>query len=79
MVADEQSIEVCYGGEIKSQTYVTRIIDNINVILQLPQDSKLERKDIITFIGESKYRLRILPQNIFIEEALLNEFQKNKL
>ncbi|CAL2091296.1 conserved membrane hypothetical protein [Tenacibaculum sp. 190524A02b] len=78
MLANEQSIKVCYGGEIKSQTYVTRIIDNINAILQLPQDSKLERKDIITFIGESKYRLRILPQNIFIEEALLNEFKKNK-
>ncbi len=75
--ADDQSILVSYGGEIKSQTYVTRIIDNINSILQLTDENKLERKDLITFIGESKYRLRIIPNNILIDAALLEEF-KNK-
>ena len=71
-----QSIIVSYGGEIKSQTYLTRIIDNINVILQLTDENKLERKDLITFIGQSKYRLRILPEHIFVDEALLEEYKK---
>lgn len=74
--ADKQSIVVNSGGEIKSQTYLTRIIDNINSILNLDTDEKLERKDLITFIGESKYRLRILPEHIIIDEALLEEFLK---
>ena len=74
--ADKQSIVVNSGGEIKSQTYLTRIIDNINSILNLDTDEKLERKDIITFIGESKYRLRILPEHIIIDDALLEEFLK---
>lgn len=74
--ADKQSIVVNSGGEIKSQTYLTRIIDNINSILNLDTDEKLERKDLITFIGESKYRLRILPEHITIDEALLSEYMK---
>lgn len=74
--ADRQSIIVNSGGEIKSQTYLTRIIDNINSILNIDTDEKLERKDLITFIGESKYRLRILPEHIIIDEALLEEFLK---
>ncbi|CAM1349025.1 MULTISPECIES: hypothetical protein [Tenacibaculum] len=73
---NKQSIVVSYGGEIKSQTYLTRIIDNINVILQLTDENKLERKDLITFIGESKYRLRIIPEHIFVDEALLEEYKK---
>lgn len=72
-----QSIIVNSGGEIKSQTYLTRIIDNINSILNLEEENKLERKDLITFIGESKYRLRILPDNIEIDEALLAEFKRD--
>lgn len=72
-----QSIVVNSGGEIKSQTYLTRIIDNINSILSLEEESKLERKDLITFIGESKYRLRILPEHIIIDEALLAEFKRD--
>lgn len=72
-----QCIEVRYGGEIKSQTYVTRIIDNINAILQVSEENKLERKDLITFVGDSKYRLRILPENIIIDNALLEEFKRN--
>ncbi|CAM1364281.1 conserved membrane hypothetical protein [Tenacibaculum litopenaei] len=75
---EEQCIEVRYGGEINSQTYVTRIIDNINAILQLSGEDKLERKDLITFIGESKYRLRILPENIFIDKALKLEFSEER-
>lgn len=72
--AEKQSIVVNSGGEIKSQTYLTRIIDNINTILMLDEERKLERKDLITFVGESKYRLRILPEHIQIDEALLEEF-----
>lgn len=74
--SNEQCIVVNAGGEIKSQTYLTRIIDNINTILDLKNDDKLERKDLITFIGESKYRLRILPEHISIDKALLEEFRK---
>ena len=74
--ATKQCIVVNSGGEIKSQTYLTRIIDNINTILELDNDTKLERKDLITFVGESKYRLRMLPEHIFIDDALLTEFQK---
>lgn len=73
----EQNIIVNSGGEIKSQTYLTRIIDNINSILELEDENKLERKDLITFIGESKYRLRILPEHINIDEALLAEFNRD--
>ncbi len=73
-----QCIVVNSGGEIKSQTYLTRIIDNINTILKLDDDAKLERKDLITFVGESKYRLRILPEHISIDDALLSEFEKGK-
>ncbi len=74
--ANEQCIIVNSGGEIKSQTYLTRIIDNINSILNLNEDDKLHRKDLITFVGESQYRLRILPENIVIDEALLSEYLK---
>jgi hypothetical protein len=74
---NQQCITVNSGGDIKSQTYLTRIIDNINTILNLETDNKLERKHLITFIGESKYRLRILPEHIFIDDALLAEFLKN--
>ena len=73
--ATNQSILVNSGGEIKSQTYLTRIVDNINSILRLEENDRLERKDLITFIGESKYRLRILPEHIFIDEALLQEYK----
>ncbi len=76
--AAEQCIEVRYGGEIKSQTYITRIIENINTILQLNDENRLERKDLITFVGDSKYRLRILPENITIDEALVEEFDKSR-
>lgn len=73
----DQCIVVNSGGDIKSQTYVTRIIDNINSILNLSEDDKLQRRDLITFVGESKYRLRILPEHISIDEALLAEYSKN--
>ena len=69
-----QSVIVNSGGEIKSQTYLTRIIDNINTILNLEEENKLERKDLITFVGESKYRLRIPANQIYIDEALKVEF-----
>ncbi len=74
---ETQSIVVNSGGEIKSQTYLTRIIDNINTILNLEDATALERRDLITFIGEGKYRLRMLPTNISIDEALLSEFNNN--
>jgi len=74
---NSQSILVSSGGEIKSQTYLTRIIDNINVILELDDHNRLERRDLLTFIGEGNYRLRMLPNNITIDTTLLEEFNKN--
>ena len=73
---DSQTIPVTLGGEIKNQTYLTRIIENINDILQLDDSQKLDRRDLFTFIGESKYRLRIVPNNISIDKRLLEEFSK---
>lgn len=69
-----QSILVGLGSEINNQTYLSRIIDNINEILKLEDDQKLERKDLFTFIGQGRYRLRIIPENIKIDETLLKEF-----
>lgn len=69
-----QSILIGLGGEINNQTYLSRIIDNMNEILKLEEDQKLDRKDLFTFIGQGKYRLRIIPENIKMDEALLREF-----
>ena len=69
-----QSILVSSGGEIKNQTYLTRIIENINEILQLDSEEHLERRDLFTFLGEGKYRLRMIPENITIDDGLLHEF-----
>jgi hypothetical protein len=69
-----QSILIGLGGEINNQTYLSRIIDNMNEILNLEDDQKLERKDLFTFIGQGKYRLRIIPENIKIDKTLLREF-----
>lgn len=69
-----QSILIGLGGEINNQTYLSRIIDNMNEILQLEEGQKLDRKDLFTFIGQGRYRLRIIPENIRIDEALLREF-----
>lgn len=74
---DFQTIPVSLGGEIKNQTYLTRIIENINDILQLDNTQKLDRRDLFTFIGESKYRLRIVPNNITIDKTLLEEFSES--
>lgn len=74
---DLQTIPVHLGGEIKNQTYLTRIIENINDILQLDTTQKLDRRDLFTFIGESKYRLRIVPNNIIIDKRLLEEFSES--
>jgi hypothetical protein len=71
---DAQSILIGLSGEINNQTYLTRIIDNMNEILQPDEYQKLDRKDLFTFIGQGKYRLRIIPENIKIDEALLREF-----
>ncbi len=69
-----QSILIGLGGEINNQTYLSRIIDNMNEILKLEEDQKLDRKDLFTFLGQGKYRLRIIPENIKIDETLLREF-----
>jgi hypothetical protein len=74
---DLQTIPVTLGGEIKNQTYLTRVIENINDILKLKDSEKLDRRDLFTFIGESKYRLRIVPNNITIDKALLEEFSES--
>ncbi|MCJ8288437.1 MAG: hypothetical protein HRT58_00280 [Crocinitomicaceae bacterium] len=73
----DMCIEVFAGGEIPSQTYLSRIIDNINDILDLKDDDKLNRNDLFTFIGQAKYRLRFIPKFIEIDAALLNEFIHN--
>lgn len=74
---DSQTIPVNLGGEIKNQTYLTRIIENINDILQLDDSQKLDRRDLFTFIGESKYRLRIVPNNFTIERRWLEDFTES--
>ena len=76
---EEQSILVGSTGEIKSQTYLTRIIDNINAIAVDDEIQKLERIDLFTFLGEGKYRLRMLPEHIEINEELLGEVIDNHL
>ncbi len=73
---EKQYILVSSSGEIKSQTYLSRIIDNMNSILELKEESQLERKDLFTFVGQGKYRLRVIPQNIIIDKALSKEFDK---
>jgi len=73
----QMCIEVYNGGEILSQTYLTRIIENINQILNLEQDNKLNRNDFFTFIGQAKYRLRFLPEHIEVNSELLQEFTHN--
>lgn len=70
---NEQCIQVGYGGELNNQTYLSRIIDNMNVILKLEQIQKLERRDLFTFIGDGRYRLRITPENISFDSTLLKE------
>ncbi len=74
---NEMCIEVFNGGEIVSQTYLSRIVENINEILALKTENKLHRNDLFTFIGQAKYRLRFLPNHISIDSALLNEFVYN--
>ncbi|MDG5492818.1 hypothetical protein [Psychroserpens sp. SPM9] len=73
---ESQSLIVSLGGEIKNQTYLTRIIDNINTILKLDSNQSLERRDVFTFIGEGRYRLRMIPNHITIDATLLEEFCK---
>jgi len=73
----DMCIEIILGGEIQSQTYLSRIIDNFNDILALKDNDKLSRNDLFTFIGQGKYRLRFIPKYIEIDEALLNEFVQN--
>ncbi len=73
----QMCIEVYNGGEILSQTYLTRIIDNINELLNLENEEKLNRNDFFTFIGQAKYRLRFLPEHISIQTQLLQEFIQN--
>ncbi|MFT5818963.1 MAG: hypothetical protein ACI8ZM_000184 [Crocinitomix sp.] len=70
---NEQTIQIGNGGELNNQTYLSRIIENMNEILKLDTLQKLERRDIFTFIGEGNYRLRITPENITIDAALLKE------
>ena len=74
---NKMCISVYNGGEIPSQTYLSRIIDNLNAILKLSNENQLHRNDLFTFIGQAKYRLRFLPEHIEIDAALLNEFVEN--
>lgn len=74
---EDQSILVGAAGEIKNQTYLSRIIDNIKEIHPMSAEEELERKDLFTFLGEGRYRLRMLPEHISIDEGLLQEFVKS--
>jgi hypothetical protein len=74
---ENQYIEIGNGKELDSQTYLTRVIDNINSIAQLDNEKKLYRKDLFTFIGQGKYRLRVLPENIEIYPTLMTEFTQH--
>lgn len=74
---DEQSILVGASGEIKNQTYLSRIIDNIKDIHPMTEGEELERKDLFTFLGEGRYRLRMLPEHILIDDNLLQEFVRS--
>ncbi|MFT4536059.1 MAG: hypothetical protein ACJA1A_003227 [Saprospiraceae bacterium] len=71
---DNQSIIIGSAGEIKNQTYLSRVIENINEISDLEEGQALERRDLFTFLGEGRYRLRMLPEHIHIDETLLKEF-----
>jgi len=73
----DMCIAVYNGGEIISQTYLSRIIENINEILALSEEDKLSRNDLFTFIGQGKYRLRFIPKFIEIDAALRTEFIHN--
>lgn len=73
----DQCMELAYGKEIPRQTYLTRIIENINDILRLDEEQKLDRNDLFTFTGHGRYRLRMLPENITLEKVLLQEFLKD--
>ena len=76
-IGNEQCISVNSKGEIKNQTYLSRIIDNINDLHGGMEDQQLERKDLFTFIGQGQYRLRVNPDNISMDETLLHEFCKD--
>ena len=75
--SNQQAIEVNSGGEIKSQTYLSRIIENMEIGHDKEGHQKLERSDIFTFLGNGMYRLRFLPEHIKIEPSLLSEFVQN--
>ena len=70
------SISVGKAGEISNQSYLSRIVNEINDSLALEENLKLDRRDLFTFLGEGNYRLRILPEHIKIESSLLSEFIK---
>ncbi len=74
---EAKSISVGKAGEISNQSYLNRIINDMNEALLLDDTQKLDRRDLFTFIGESKYRIRILPEHLEIDEALLEEFIKS--
>ncbi|MEM9919509.1 MAG: hypothetical protein AAF990_15535 [Bacteroidota bacterium] len=73
---ESQSIGVHAGGEIKNQSYLSRILENLNDILELEDVQKLDRRDLFTFLGQGQYRLRVVPENIRIDSTLLEEFVK---
>ncbi|MFK7756349.1 MAG: hypothetical protein AB8B53_05390 [Flavobacteriales bacterium] len=74
---NEASISVGKAGEISNQSYLNRIVNEINTSLALEEQLKLDRRDLFTFIGEGNYRLRILPEHISIHPALLSDFTQS--
>lgn len=76
-VGEDQSILVGSAGEITNQTYLSRIVENIKDVHPMTEGEELERKDLFTFLGEGRYRLRMLPNHITIDDTLLQEFVKS--
>jgi hypothetical protein len=71
----DESMEITHmSKEINNQSYLNRIVDNINEILHLEESQKLDRKDLLTFVGKAEYRLRIMPENILFDDKSLHEF-----
>ena len=71
---EAQYMAVGTGQELNSQTYLSRIVQDLNKLLDQDEHNRLDRKDLFTFVGAGQYRLRVLPNNIVLDESLLSEF-----
>lgn len=73
---DKTLIRVGKGGEFE-QTYLSRVISDLNKGLKevgINGDSSLERGDLLNFIGQGRYELRVQRENILLDEGVLRRF-----